>query len=217
MSTRQAMPVALYIPNLMGYARILLAFFGLFISSTRPVAAIWVWLLSASLDLLDGIIARALNQTSSFGILLDISADNILRTCVWIAASRDNVKVVACFFISLEWVTMICTQLHSGDAHWKSERQQTDPWFIRTCFHNNFRNPLGMIVIYGLFSANMWTYGSQHAALYETIPGFELWRYLAYVGRTLGLCVEVWLCHSYLSCVIARDTEQREQTAVKEE
>lgn len=210
------MPVALFIPNLMGYARIVLAFVGLYISSSRPVAAIWVWLASASLDLLDGIIARALNQTSSFGVVLDISADNILRTCVWIAASHDNIKVVACFFISLEWVTMICTQLHSGEAHWKSERHK-DPWFIRTCFHNNFCNPLGLIVIYGLFSANMWTYGSQHAVLYETIPWFELWRYLAYVGRALGLCIEVWLCHSYLSFVIARDTERREETAVKQE
>ena len=205
------MPVALYIPNLMGYARIVLAFVGLYLSSSQPVAAIWIWLLSASLDLLDGIIARALNQTSSFGIFLDISADNILRTCVWIAASsQDNVKVVACFFISLEWFTMICTQLHSGDAHWKSERH-ADPWFVRTCFQNNFRNPLGFIVIYGLFSANMWTYGSQHSVLYEAIPGFELWRYVAYVGRALGLCVEVWLCHCYLSSVIARDTEQRKR------
>jgi hypothetical protein len=133
------------------------------------------------------------------------------------AASRDNdVQVVAAFFISVEWVTMICTQLHFGDDHWKSERPK-DPWFVRACFHNNFRNPLGTIVMYGLFSANMWTYGSQHAVLYDSIPWFELWRYLSYVGRAFALGIELWLCQNYLSFLISRDTcaERRQETAEK--
>lgn len=208
----------------MGYGRIVLAFVGLAISSSRSVTAIWVWLLSAALDLFDGIVARALNQTSTLGIFLDIIADNILRTCVWIAASSSSgggsteIKIAACFFISIEWITMICAQLHaaSKETHWKSRQTTEDPWIVRICFHNNFRNPVGLLVIYGLFSANMWTYGAQHPVLYDNIPWFDVWRYLAYAGRTLALCVELLVCKSYIAFVIERDIEQRNQDANKQ-
>jgi len=204
---RRQIPVALYIPNLMGYTRIILAFVGLYLSSSRPVAAIWTWLASASLDLLDGIAARALNQTSALGLLLDICADNILRSSVWMAASISQessiTPTLACLLVSVEWMTMIATQL-SADVHWKEERHE-DPWLIRTCFRNNFRNPLGIIVMYGLFSAGMWTYGAQYQVFHDSIPLFEMWRYLSYVGRALALCIELWFCRRYLSTVIEQD------------
>lgn len=212
---RRQVPVALYIPNFMGYARIMLAFIGLYLSSSRPVAAIWTWLASASLDLLDGIVARFLNQTSELGILIDICADNILRCSIWIAASLSQnsslTATIACLFVSVEWTTMLATQLGSADnTHWKDKRK--DPWLIRTCFHNNFRNPLGMLVIYGLFSAGMWTYGEQYQVFHDSIPMFELWRYLSYVGRAVALCIELWSCHRYIATVIAQDTTQRDQS-----
>ena len=213
MARRRQVPVALYIPNLMGYARILSAFIGLYLSPTQPVAAIWTWLASASLDLFDGIIARALNQTSSLGILIDICADNILRSSIWMAAvvSQNNpsTMIIACLFISVEWITMLATQL-SADVHWKEERDE-DRWLVQKCFSNNFRNPLGIFVMYGLFSAGMWTYGSSYQVFHDNIPLFEMWRHLSYVGRALALCIELGLCQRYISNVIARDTQRREQ------
>ena len=218
-SERRQVPVALYVPNVMGYARILLAFIGLYLSLSRPVPAICTWLVSASLDLLDGIVARALNQTSSLGILLDICADNILRSSVWMAASRTmnspTCTTMACLFTSVEWMTMLATQL-SANVHWKEERHE-DPWLVRTCFHNNFRNPLGMLVMYGLFSAGMWTYGEQYQVFHDNIPLFEMWRYLSYIGRALALCIELWLCQQYVSTMISQDTKQKQQDTTKQE
>lgn len=204
----------------MSYSRILLAFIGLYLSSSRPVAAIFTWLMSASLDLLDGIVARALNQTSSLGVLLDILADNILRSSVWIAASLSMngpiCATVACFFTSVEWTTMLATQL-SANVHWKEERHE-DPWLVRTCFHNNFRNPVGALVMYGLFSAGMWTYGEQYQVFHDSIPLFEIWRYLSYIGRALALCIELWLCQQYVSTMIDKDTKKKQQdTTTKQE
>lgn len=211
--TKRKLPIALYVPNIMGYARIFLAFTGLYISSSRPVAAIWTWLASASLDAMDGIVARALNQTSSLGILIDICADNMLRSSIWMAAAISGkspmTTVMACLFISVEWTTMLATQL-SADMHWKEERHQ-DPWLIRMCFHNNFRNPLGILVMYGLFSAGMWTFGEDYQVFYDSIPMFEMWRYLSYVGRAIALCIELWMCLRHVSTVIKQDTKQREQ------
>lgn len=212
---RRQLPVALYIPNVMGYARIILSFIGLYLSSSRPVAAIWTWLFSASLDLFDGIVARALNQASSLGILIDIIADNILRCSVWIAAclSRNDplTSIVACLLISVEWTTMLATQLSADNRHWKQDRQE-DPWLVQMCFRNNFRNSMGIVVIYGLFSAGMWTYGEQYQVFHDSIPLFEMWRYLSYIGRALALCIELSMCQRYIATVITNDTQQREES-----
>ena len=117
-SSKSSWPIILYIPNIMCYLRIILAFIGLYYSllqqqistpqgetitiriatstdteesqhNPKPdvvIKAIYIWLFSQSLDFLDGIIARKLNQCSNIGIILDIIADNILRTITWIAA-----------------------------------------------------------------------------------------------------------------------------------
>jgi CDP-diacylglycerol--inositol 3-phosphatidyltransferase len=203
-----SLPVVLYIPNLLGYARILLSFVGLHFSPTNPGLAVGIWIFSASLDLIDGILARALNQTSSLGILLDIIADNILRTTVWIAASVDDpsYRFVACVVISLEWTTMVSTQLHATQSgtHWKASREK-DPWLIKKIFADNFRTPIGTLCIYGLFFSALFAYGSQHEELVEMIPFFNVWKYLAYSGRLLSMCVEGWLVMGYLGLVIERD------------
>jgi CDP-diacylglycerol--inositol 3-phosphatidyltransferase len=213
---RSRIPVVLYIPNLLGYARIFSALVGLHISSTHPVLAIWIWLGSASLDLIDGILARRLNQCSQLGIFLDIVADIVLRTCCWLAAlvagSSQQMKFVVCAIISIEWFTMVSTQLHAAQnqSHWKSQRD-TDPWLVRQVFSRNFKSPLGMFAIYGLFSANLWTFAYEQPEMRRAIPWFNVWMYSAYVGRVVALCVELWLCYHFLAFVVAQDTEKRNQ------
>ena len=157
-------PVVFYLPNLLGYARITLAFVGLHYAiaslpatftserndsgvgaTPSPGLCIWIWILSAFLDLFDGLAARRLNQCSKYGVILDILADNILRTVTWVATamiavlsevleidefhadagekSKQIIKwksaatmvTLACGIICLEWVTMLCTQLKSAE------------------------------------------------------------------------------------------------------
>ena len=209
-----SLPVALYIPNLLGYARILSAFIALHFSTTRPRLAVGTWIFSASLDLIDGILARVLNQCSSLGVLLDIVADNILRTTIWVAAATtDPLRLVACVMISLEWSTMVATQLHAAQSgnHWKSARN-SDPWIIQAIFANNFRRPLGVWTIYGLFCAGLFAYMTPHKDLFEMIPNFDAWKYLAYSGRALCSIVEIWLTLGYLRLVIEQDNIKRAST-----
>jgi len=204
------LPVALYIPNLLGYARIVSAFVGLQFAPSQPVIAVKIWILSALLDLLDGPTARMLNQTSSFGVVLDIAADNILRSCVWVAAAAANPSYLAisCFVLCLEWVTLVATQVHASSQHsqhWKEARQK-DPRFVQAFFANNFRNPLGSLGIYGLFAANMFAYGSQHAVLVDSIPLFDLWKYVAFAGRGVAMFIELRFCRSYIWHVLEQDS-----------
>jgi CDP-diacylglycerol--inositol 3-phosphatidyltransferase len=212
------LPIPLYIPNLLGYARIILAFVGLHLSGTQPGAACVTWIFSAFLDLFDGILARKLDQCSSLGVLIDIAADNILRTTVWVAvADQSSYGVLVSIIISLEWTTMVCTQLHATQSgtHWKTQRKN-DPWLLKQVFANNFRGPLGCLVIYGLFSANIFVYGIQHPELEEKVAGllpfFTFWKYAAFCGRALSMLLELWMCKGYLSLVISRDLEDKKES-----
>jgi CDP-diacylglycerol--inositol 3-phosphatidyltransferase len=206
-------PVVLYVPNLLGYTRILLAFVGLYLAPTNPIEASIVWLLSASLDLIDGISARALNQCSSLGVLLDISADNILRTAFWLAAASSSsssapwYRLAAGLVISLEWATMLCTQLHASQegAHWKTTREQ-DPGWIKAIFADNFRTPLGTLCIGGLSGSGYMAYASGEEVLVRTIPCFQFLMYLCFFGRGVAMLAELWLCSGYLALVVERDT-----------
>jgi phosphatidylglycerophosphate synthase len=225
-------PVVWYVPNLLGYARILLALVGLYLSSTNPVTTSIVWLLSASLDLVDGIVARSLNQCSTFGVLVDIIADNILRTAFWLAAATASsksssssssssswgagwVQVVAVLIISLEWTTMVCTQLHTsqedGGQHWKVTRDH-DPFWIRAIFANNFKSVWGTVCIGGLFGSGYMAYASNEDVLVQSIPYFYPLLYVSFFGRGVTMLAELWLCSGYLSLVIERDTIKASST-----
>lgn len=229
---RHLVPIASYIPNLMGYTRIALAFWGLYESqqqnhhhhhhhSGHATRATYIWVASASLDLFDGMMARKLNQCSQLGVLLDIAADNILRTCFWMAAAvstssaKENASsvwllMIATLIVSLEWITMICTQLHasSNSDHWKTCRS-SDPWLIQRIFANNFRTPLGVLCIGGLFGSGFMAYAQTQPELVAMIPFFFVLRNLAFVGRAITMMAELWLCRDYLSLVIANDESIR--------
>ena len=206
-------PVLLYAPNVLGYARIILALAGLYVSNERPVAAIFVWSLSALLDLVDGILARSLGHTTSSGINVDIAADttnrsNLLRTCVWFAASTQETIMIPVAIVSLEWITMICTHLHAVEAgkQWK-ERRKKDPFLIRYIFSNNFKNPLGILSVYGQYAACICWYGRQHSVIYDNFPLFSFFQYTAYVGRGISMLCELWLCADYIKLVLQQYRE----------
>jgi CDP-diacylglycerol--inositol 3-phosphatidyltransferase len=218
---KRKLPVLLYLPNLLGYARILLAFWGLYESQQhRPIHASWIWVTSASLDLFDGMAARLLDQCSQLGVLLDIAADNLLRTCFWMAAvastcatsgGRSNITVLllSTWIISLEWTTMICTQLHAATSsdHWKYCRTN-DPWWIQRIFANNFKTPQGVLCIGGLFAAGYMAYAQTQPILVTAIPCFYVFRNVAFLGRGITMMAELWLCGGYLYHVVAKDTKR---------
>jgi phosphatidylglycerophosphate synthase len=231
-----SLPVVLYVPNVLGYLRIVLAFVGLYFAVVnQPVFAVVSWILSSIMDLFDGIAARVLQQTSSFGVFLDIAADNLLRTTVWLAVAMVSfqyeqkqqflhhyshepsltlrsvaVPMLSCCIICMEWITMVSTQVYaaSNGVHWKNARSQ-DPWMIQFFFRNNFRNPLGFLGIYGLFAANLFMYGSYHPVLYGNIFCYDTFMYIAFAGRLLSLLIEIWFCCSYISFLLSNDRIER--------
>jgi phosphatidylglycerophosphate synthase len=232
-TSKSSWPIVLYIPNLMGYLRIFLSVYGL-ISAIQQQAptALNTWIAASLLDLFDGIAARRLNQCSKFGVLLDILADNILRTIIWISAIVESLKhndervttIVCCWtaVICLEWITMVCSQCNQANSesgHWKDfQKGRKAPFWIEAVFQNNFRSIPGTIAIFGLFVA---PFGSYVWAADRSTKTTWPWKVLldseyaalllirsAYVGRLLCVVVECWLCLEYISGLIHHDTLQ---------
>lgn len=229
---KSSWPIVLYVPNLMGYLRIFLSFYGLNSAiQQQPSTALNTWIAASLLDLFDGIAARTLNQCSEFGVLLDILADNILRTVVWISVIVESVNyydetVVAkvCLWtaiVCLEWITMVCSQCkhaNSDNGHWKefSKGRQAPSW-IETVFKNNFRSIPGSIAVFGLFFA---PFGSYLWAADRLSKSTWPWKVLsegtallliriAYAGRLLCVLVECWLCFEYASDLLQRKEKRR--------
>lgn len=67
--------VFLFVPNLIGYGRILLAGLALNYMKSHPKVCTALYGLSCLLDAFDGMAARALGQTSKFGAVLDMVTD----------------------------------------------------------------------------------------------------------------------------------------------
>lgn len=67
-------PAALYVPNLVGYARIILTCVA-FSDWRSPHKFFWFYYFGFALDAIDGLAARVLNQSSVFGAQLDMITD----------------------------------------------------------------------------------------------------------------------------------------------
>lgn len=70
--------IYLFVPNLIGYSRIILAGASLTYMSTHPNFCTVTYLISCLLDAVDGMAARALGQTSKLGAILDMVTDRFV-------------------------------------------------------------------------------------------------------------------------------------------
>lgn len=80
--------VYLYVPNLIGYVRVVLALVGYGMALTDFRVTVVCYLLSQLLDAADGYAARVLKQSSSFGAVLDMVTDRASTTCLCIVLAH---------------------------------------------------------------------------------------------------------------------------------
>lgn len=75
------MSVVWYLPNLIGYFRILFTFAAVILIFHFPLIAITMGAISQILDALDGALARRFHQCSALGTILDYSIDRMFVGC----------------------------------------------------------------------------------------------------------------------------------------
>ena len=81
-------PVYFYVPNLIGYVRVVLAFVGYGAALTDYRVTVVAYLLSQLLDAADGYAARKLGQSSTYGAVLDMVTDRSSTMCLCVVLAH---------------------------------------------------------------------------------------------------------------------------------
>lgn len=139
--------VALYVPNLIGYARIALALMAFAVANSMPGLCVALYLLSFVSDELDGRFARLLGQTSTLGAVLDMVTDRVattgLASIVYARAIRkvnsDTADVIIALvlfgLVALDifshWFHMYAILASKGFGTSHKETNDSQPWLLR--------------------------------------------------------------------------------------
>ncbi|XP_005096617.1 uncharacterized protein LOC101858706 [Aplysia californica] len=186
--------VLAYVPNIVGYIRIVLASCA-FLLFQQPVWFTILYSISISLDGIDGYLARKLNQTSKFGAWFDVVIDLFSRGYLWCALFRSGYLVVM-----LEWLTFVCT--HSRGENWRIP-EENFPMLVKMVMANGFKGPLGIFAIGSLHILPLWMYGYESRMLTDvlTVPMWVQLTLIALlsVGRTICAAVELFYVKEYVS------------------
>jgi len=123
--------IFLFIPNLIGYSRVILAGASLYYMSYHPNYCTILYSLSCLLDALDGYAARKFNQATKFGAVLDMVTDRCTTSCllVFLSAAYTNYAVLFQFLISLDLASHYMHMYASLDSgavsHKKVEKKRS--------------------------------------------------------------------------------------------
>ncbi|CAH1802147.1 unnamed protein product [Owenia fusiformis] len=115
--------VYLFVPNLIGYARIVLALVSFYFMPTDYVTATWCYLLSGLLDAFDGHAARMLNQGTKFGAMLDQLTDRCATMCLLVVLSCFYPQYMILFQISMiidivaHWMHLHSSVMSGSTSH----------------------------------------------------------------------------------------------------
>jgi len=141
-------------------------------------------MLSCVLDMVDGMLARRLGQTSRFGEVLDFGIDLVTHTVLWVLSGFPFAPVM----ILLEWgagMSMLWLSAKQKE-HWKTTLATMHIKLIQRYFANHQRNVLAAFAGISHFGFRiMWYlgYGEKWPAdiflpgiiLFEVITAYMIW------------------------------------------
>jgi CDP-diacylglycerol--inositol 3-phosphatidyltransferase len=121
--------VFLFVPNIIGYVRVALLLAAMVFSLSHPILTMVCYGLSQSMDLFDGMAARAFDQSTKFGAVLDMVCDRV-SDAVMLAILAALYPAYCWFFyfdialdIGSHWYQMYAT-LACGEKHHKEAKSE---------------------------------------------------------------------------------------------
>ncbi|GCB73474.1 uncharacterized protein [Scyliorhinus torazame] len=198
-----SLKILLYVPNVIGYIRILLLLVCWW-TFNYPVVFFPCYVISIILDGFDGYAARKLNQVSEFGAWFDVAIDNFGRTMLW-----SSLFSWGHFISSLEWCVLVCTHNSLG-ADWKTKFGD-GPWWVRKTMANGFKTPVGAFAIFGLHVLPIWLYGYHNRLLSAAFMMPYTWQWIIttflVAGRLLCMAVEFWCIWIHIMYLVRNEKE----------
>ncbi|BGP53702.1 phosphatidylinositol synthase 1 (CDP-alcohol phosphatidyltransferase1) [Rhodotorula sphaerocarpa] len=123
------------------YTRVILGAAALTYMTTHPKFCTVAYCVSALLDAVDGMAARALGQTSKFGAILDMVTDRCMTSCLlcFLASAYPKFALLFQFLISLDfsshYIHMYAT-ISSGSASHKTVTKEQS-WILWSYYNNS--------------------------------------------------------------------------------
>ncbi|KAF9392536.1 CDP-diacylglycerol-inositol 3-phosphatidyltransferase [Podila verticillata] len=151
--------VFLFIPNLIGYTRIILAGVSLYYMPSHPKTCMLLYSISCLLDAVDGQAARYYDQCSKFGAVLDMVTDRCTTACLlcYLASAYPTYAVLFQFLIALDVSSHymhMYSSLTSGATSHKKISETGNP-ILKAYYTSNlvlfgfcFANELFFVVLY---------------------------------------------------------------------
>lgn len=133
--------VYLFVPNLIGYTRVILGAAALTYMTTHPKFCTVAYCVSALLDAVDGMAARALGQTSKFGAILDMVTDRCMTSCLlcFLASAYPRFALLFQFLISLDfsshYIHMYASISSGSSSHKTVTKEQS--WILWSYYNNS--------------------------------------------------------------------------------
>ncbi|CEP13823.1 hypothetical protein [Parasitella parasitica] len=133
--------IFLFIPNLIGYTRIILASLSLYYMPWHPKVCVSLYCISCLLDAVDGNAARHFNQCSRFGAVLDMVTDRCTTTCLlcFLSLKYPEWTILFQFLVSLDfsshYMHMYSSMISGSSSHKKISEKQS--WYLRIYYTNN--------------------------------------------------------------------------------
>jgi len=206
--------VYLFVPNLIGYLRIILVLISFYYMPTNYVACGISYMLSVGLDMVDGYAARLLNQSSRFGAMLDQLTDRCGTLGLLVALSLFYPKYIFLFQISMT-IDIAChwLYLHSALLLGRSSHKAIDisSNSVMRIYYES-RTVLGFLCLTNeLFYCSLYVY---YFTPGPSIAGLSLIRLLvAFCAPFAMVKTAISLIHGYVAClnIISLDTNERKK------
>ncbi|GMK59856.1 hypothetical protein CspeluHIS016_0900730 [Cutaneotrichosporon spelunceum] len=218
--------VFLFVPNLIGYLRVILAGVSLYYMPARPLLCTIIYGISCLLDAVDGQAARALGQSSKFGAVLDMVTDRCTTACLLcflaIKYSQYPLMVIALqFLLALDFASHyihMYSSLVTGSSSHKKITQDISK--ILWLYYNNkatlftfcFCNELFFVALY--LNAFIDTPITKHTSITwpQLLAGLN---FPIMLGKQIINCVQFWKASKILVGIDLIERQQARAAALK--
>ncbi|KAF2300092.1 hypothetical protein GH714_008456 [Hevea brasiliensis] len=128
--------VYLYIPNIVGYTRVLMNCFAFAICFSNKRLFCLLYFISFVCDGIDGWCARKFNQVSTFGAVLDMVTDRISTACLLVMLSQTWLGFVSLLALDIasHWLQMYSTFLLGKSSH--KDVKDSSNWLFKAYYGN---------------------------------------------------------------------------------
>ncbi|KAK7746957.1 phosphatidylinositol synthase 1 (CDP-alcohol phosphatidyltransferase1) [Cytospora paraplurivora] len=134
--------IFLFVPNLIGYVRIVLAISSLYYMPLHPRTCSILYSISCLLDALDGYAARYYEQSTRFGAVLDMVTDRCTTACllVFLSSAFPRWAIVFQGLISLDFAShymhMYTTLVMGGSQQSHKQVDKSRSWLLNLYYTN---------------------------------------------------------------------------------